>query len=180
MKIEDITGQPVIEHDRFVLRPLQASDAGLILIYAGDERVARMTTSIPHPLPPGASESFIERAHATDRREDVWVIDCSSSGGAELVGLIGMERLEGDTSEVGYWIAPAFWNTGIAAEALAAIISANPQDVSVIFASVFQDNPASARVLTNCGFTYVGDAESFSVARNATVRTWTYSLRLRE
>jgi len=39
---------------------------------------------------------------------------------------------------------------------------------------VFQDNPASARVLTNCGFEYIGDAEAFSVARNAKVPTWTY------
>ncbi|MEL7012306.1 MAG: GNAT family protein [Pseudomonadota bacterium] len=184
MKLEEITktpsDQPVIEAERFVLRPIQASDAGLITLYAGDERVARMTTSIPHPLPPGAAESFIARAHATDRSEDVWVIDCSRSGGAELVGLIGMERIEGDRSEVGYWIAPAFWNTGIASEAVTAMIAANPQDVSVIFASVFQDNPASARVLTNCGLTYLGDAESFSVARDANVRTWTYSLRLKE
>ena len=43
-----------------------------------------------------------------------------------------------------------------------------------IFSAVFQDNPASARVLTNCGFEYVGDAEAFSVARNAKVTTWTY------
>ncbi|MEO0892323.1 MAG: GNAT family N-acetyltransferase [Pseudomonadota bacterium] len=179
MIIEDIKGQPVIEADRFILRPLQASDAGLITLYAGDERVARMTTSIPHPMPPGAAEAFIARAQSEDRTEDVWVIDSSRSGGAELVGLIGMERMEGDQSEVGYWIAPAFWNTGIASEAVAAILAANPQGVSVIFASVFQDNPASARVLTNCGFSYLGDAESFSVARGSNVRTWTYSQRLK-
>ncbi|MEM7733033.1 MAG: GNAT family N-acetyltransferase [Pseudomonadota bacterium] len=178
MKIENITGQPVIETDRFTLRPVQASDAGLITLYAGDERVARMTTSIPHPMPPGAADAFVERTQATDRSEDVWVIDCSPSGGSQMVGLIGMERMDRDQSEVGYWIAPAFWNSGIASEAVSAIIKANPQQAGVIFASVFQDNPASARVLTNCGFAYLGDAESFSVARDANVRTWTYSLKL--
>ena len=35
-------------------------------------------------------------------------------------------------------------------------------------------DPGSARVLTNCGFVYLGDAETFSVARNARVPTWTY------
>jgi hypothetical protein len=29
-------------------------------------------------------------------------------------------------------------------------------------------------VLTNAGFDYIGDAEAFSVARNAKVPTWTY------
>jgi RimJ/RimL family protein N-acetyltransferase len=47
-----------------------------------------------------------------------------------------------------------------------------------MFASVFQDNAASARVLTHCGFRYLGDAETFSVARNASVATWTYSRKL--
>jgi len=40
---------------------------------------------------------------------------------------------------------------------------------------VFQGNAASARVLTNTGFQYLGDAEGFCVARNATLPTWTYS-----
>ena len=30
-----------------------------------------------------------------------------------------------------------------------------------MFATVFQDNPASARVLTNAGFVYLGDAETY-------------------
>ncbi len=47
-----------------------------------------------------------------------------------------------------------------------------------MFAEAFQDNPQSARVLTNAGFQYLGDAESFSVARNARVPTWTYVKRL--
>ena len=61
MKIEPIVEQPVIEAARFVLRPLRRSDAGLIHMYASDERVARGTRSIPHPLPPGATDAFVAR-----------------------------------------------------------------------------------------------------------------------
>jgi RimJ/RimL family protein N-acetyltransferase len=91
-----------------------------------------------------------------------------------VVGLVSLERLSRNQSELGYWVAPAFWNQGVASEVSAAIIEANPMENDTIFAAVFQDNPASARVLTNCGFGYVGDAEAFSVARNAKVATWTY------
>lgn len=178
MKIEPIINQPVIETERFDLRPLRRSDQGLIELYGGDERVARMTTSIPHPLPPGATEAFIARAMAEDRDEDVWAIDGSKSGGAELKGLISLQRMDRNQSEVGYWVAPIYWNTGLASEALKALVDANPLGNVTMFASVFQDNPASARVLTHCGFEYLGDAESFSVARNATVPTWTYSRKL--
>ncbi len=178
MKIDHIVDQPVIETERFVLRPLRKSDQGLIALYTGDARVARMTTSIPHPLPPGATEAFVARAMSDKRTEDVWAIDGTTSGLAEVMGLICLDRLDRNQSEVGYWVAPIYWNTGLASDAVQALIGANPLGNDRLFASVFQDNPASARVLTHCGFEYLGDAESFSVARDATVPTWTYSRKL--
>jgi RimJ/RimL family protein N-acetyltransferase len=180
MRLEQIINQPVIDTERFTLRPLRKSDAGLLELYSSDERIARSTTSIPHPLPPGTTEAFIARVTADDRREDVWVLDGSAHGHAELLGVIGLTCIERGQAEIGYWIAPAFWNTGYASEAVNALIDANPKGCKTIFAEVFQDNPASARVLTNAGFEYIGDAESFSVARDATVATWTYIKKMDE
>ncbi|MFN3938048.1 MAG: GNAT family N-acetyltransferase [Gemmobacter sp.] len=183
MKIDPGAGtftdaQPVIGTERFVLRPPRASDAGLIAMHTGDARVARATSSIPHPLPPGATEAFIARVTAPGRTEDAWVLDGSAHGSAEVLGVISLKRMDRAQSEVGYWIAPAFWNSGLASEAVRALLAANPQSVRTVFAAVFQDNPGSARVLTNNGFEYLGDAESFSVARGARVPTWTYLKRL--
>ena len=178
MKIDTIVNQPVIETERLILRPIRRSDTGLLEMYGADERVARMTRTIPHPLPPGATEAFVARALSDDRGEDTWVLDGTSSGLGEVLGLIALERMDREQSEIGYWVAPAFWNTGLASEAVRALVEANPKASQTMFASVFQDNPASARVLTNCGFQYLGDAEAFSVARGAPVPTWTYLKRL--
>lgn len=178
MSLDQTLAQPVIETERFVLRPLRKSDEGLIAHYTGEERVARMTSSIPHPLPPGATQAYVERALAEDREEDVWAIDGTRDGGAELKGVIGLKRMDRDQSEAGFWIAPVFWNTGLASEALKALVDANPLNNATMFASVFQDNPASARVLIHCGFEYLGDAETYSVSRDAAVPTWTYSRKL--
>lgn len=145
MKIDTIVNQPVVETERMTLRPLRRSDCGLLEIYGADERVARMTRSLPHPLPPGAIDAFIQRATADDRVEDVWAMDASRSNRAELVGLIALERMDRDQSEISYWVAPAFWNTGLAQEAVRGLLEANPLNNQAIFASVFQDNPASAR-----------------------------------
>ena len=174
MKPEIIPNQPVIEAERFVLRPLRKSDAGLVALYTGDRRLAEGTRAIPHPLPPGATEAFIARALAEGREEDVWALDGSAKGLAEVLGLVSLTRMEREQSEVGFWVAPAFWNTGFASEAVAALVAANPHRARTLFAEVFQDNPGSARVLTNCGFDYLGDAECWSVARGARVPTWTY------
>ena len=170
--------QPVVASGRFSLRPLHQSDVGLIDHYASDKRVASMTSRIAHPLPPGASQVFVDRAQAADRDEYVWAMDGTVADGPELMGLISLKQVDIDQSEVGYWVAPPFWNTGLASDAVQALIDANPLNNKTIFASVFQDNPASARVLTHCGFEYIGDAESFSIARNATVQTWTYLKRM--
>ncbi|SLN18933.1 Acetyltransferase (GNAT) family protein [Pseudoruegeria aquimaris] len=178
MKIEAIINQPVIETERFTLRPLRRSDAGLLAMYAGDRRVAEGTRSIPHPLPPGAIEAFITRSTADDRIEDVWVMDGTAHGGPEVQGVISLKPEGEGRSVIGYWVAPLFWNTGLASEAVAALLAANPQNCKTIFAEVFQDNPASARVLTNAGFAYIGDAETYSVARGANVPTWTYLKKL--
>ena len=175
MKLETIAGQAVIESDRFDLRPLRTSDAGLIELNVSDARVAMYTSSIPHPLPPGTTEALIARALADDRIEDFWAMDGRKSGRDEVMGVISLTRMDRNQSEVGYWVAPAYWNTGVASAAVSALLEANPQDCTTFFASVFQDNAVSARVLTNCGFQYLGDAESYSVARAAKVPTWTYS-----
>lgn len=179
MKLETVTVQPVIAAERFIMRPLRKSDAGLITLYTADERVARGTRSIPHPLPPGTAAAMVERAQSPDRTEDIWALDGSEHGLDEVLGLIHLTRMDRKQNEVNYWVAPAFWNTGLASEAVRALIAANPHGAAQIFAEVFQDNPGSARVLTNCGFDYLGDAEAFSVARNATVPTWTYTLKTR-
>lgn len=178
MKLETIVDQPVIPTERFDLRPVRPSDAGLIEFYISDERVARNTSSIPHPLPPGLVEAFIARTRAPDRTEDAWAIDGTKQGSAEVMGVISLKRVDQGQSEVGYWVAPAFWNTGIASQAVAALVAANPQTCRTIFAIVQQGNAASARVLTNCGFRYLGDAETYSLSRGATVPTWTYSRKL--
>lgn len=176
---QSVAAPDAIAAGRFVLRPLRVSDAGLVSLYVSDPRVAEATRSIPHPLPPGAVEAFIARATCGETRGTIWAMDGAATGLSELLGVISLKPMEPGRngmgqSEVGFWVAPQMWNTGIASEAVRALVTANPLGDRTLFAEVFQDNPGSARVLTNCGFEYLGDAETFSVARGGRVPTWTY------
>lgn len=178
MRPELILLQPFIEAERFLLRPIKPSDAGLVALYTSDKRLAEGTRSIPHPLPPGAAAALVARAMSDRREEDVWVMDGSGLGQSEVLGLISLTRMDRDQSEISFWVAPGLWNAGYASEAVQAIVAANPHASRTLFAEVFQDNPGSARVLVNAGFDYLGDAEAWSVARNAKVATWTYVRRM--
>ncbi len=173
------TALPMIPADRFVLRPLRVSDAGPIQMFASDHRVAAMTTTIPHPYPPGAAFAYVERALASADLHADWALDASAHGSSEFLGLVSLTKLDRDQAEIGFWVAPALWNAGFASEAVTALVAANPLRSSALFATAFQDNPGSARVLTNAGFEYVGDAEAYAVARGAMVPTWTYIRKLR-
>ncbi|MGB0660763.1 MAG: GNAT family N-acetyltransferase [Mangrovicoccus sp.] len=179
MKHEIINSSPLIHADRFVLRPARRSDAGLWALYAGDARVASNTTSIPHPLPPGAEEAFVTMAQSPERCEDTWVMDGSANGLGEFLGVISLKRLTCEKAEISYWVAPALWNAGYASEAVEALIAANPHKLDTIFASVFQSNQTSARVLIKAGFDYIGDAEAYCVAQSRMVPTWTYLKKLK-
>jgi RimJ/RimL family protein N-acetyltransferase len=183
LDVKAIAEQPAFPAGRILLRAVRKSDVGLCTMYAGDRRVAEATRSIPHPLPPGAAEAFVARSMSGATRGTVWAMDGTASGLPELVGVISLKPMEvrhgqGGQSEIGYWVAPAFWNLGLASEAVRALIAANPLGDRTFFAEAFQDNPGSARVLTNAGFTYLGDAETWSVARAARVPTWTYLRKL--
>ena len=151
MKHDRVTTQATISAERFVLRPVRALDQGMLEMHAGDARVARMTRSIPHPLPPGAAQAFVARAQDPERTEDVWIMDGSASGFGELLGVVGLERMDRDQCEISFWVVPGLWGSGIATEAVGALIEANPLNCKTVFASVFQDNPASSRLLSNLG-----------------------------
>ena len=159
---------------RLRLRPLRAADAGPMTLYASDPRVARMTTSIPHPYPPGAAEHYI--ANREKRPEErVWAIDASPIGGADFVGVILFREVDAD---IGYWVGPPFWNTGYASEALQAILQHVMEDGKWdrLTARVFEDNPASAHVLEKAGYVETGRAEAHSVARGAMVGSRLFAL----
>ncbi len=172
MKYETVA-QATLKTARLTLRPLKASDAGLISLYADDPRVARMSRRIPHPNPPGAVERFIATVLNGTAGETVWAIDHAASSDEHLVGLIGLTP----DGELGYWVGAPFWDTGFATEAVEAVVQhAFSTGYAVLKAEVFQDNPASARVLTKVGFAFVGEGESYSSARAVTVPVWKYVL----
>ena len=79
----------------------------------------------------------------------------------EAIGGIGLE-LQQDvhrrSAEIGYWLGEPFWGQGIATKALRALTEyafAN-LDLIRLYGSVFEWNPASARVLEKAGYTYEG------------------------
>jgi hypothetical protein len=158
---------------------VRKSDAGLFALYAGDKRVAEATQGIPHPLPPGAAEAFCARAMAVNSEEDIWVMDGTRAALPEVLGVISLKKMDRGQSEVAFWVAPAFWNHGIASEAVQALVAANPQaELHHVRRGISGQSglgPGSDQrglpVPWRC-------RKLFGRARQWTVPTWTYIRRL--
>lgn len=167
--------QDTLATERLRLRRLLPSDAPLLTLYASDARVAKMTTGIPHPYPPGLGEAYVERVSRPGAREIVWAIDSGADAENGLIGTIGLKMRGDQSAELGYWIAPAFWGAGYASEAVGAVVRhADDMGIPSLTAQVFQDNERAARALTRSGFVYLGADEAHSVARGGMVPTFRY------
>ena len=175
----ELERQPDIVTARMRLRRLRRRDAALIALYSSDRRVGWATSRVPHPYPPGAAEALIERATAPGATELYWALDTGDDDENGLIGVIALRPKGEGAGQVGYWVAPAFWNTGYAGEAVEGLIGwAAEHDWRELTAEVFQDNPASARVLTRAGFDYEGEGETYSLARDTMVPSFLYRRRL--
>jgi RimJ/RimL family protein N-acetyltransferase len=167
--------QPDLATPRLRMRRLRPADAALIGLYASDPRVARMTASIPHPYPPGLAEAYVARVLAPAATETAWGLDTGGDGENGLVGIISLKPRPAGEAEIGYWVAPAFWGTGLAGEAVGAVVRhARARGLAALTAQVFQDNAASIRVLTRAGFACLGEDAVHSVARAALAPAFRY------
>ena len=162
-----------IATERLILRAPRPADAGPMTLFAGDKRVANMTTSIPHPYSRQMAETFIEQIAAGKHREHVWAMDASNHGGAEFIGLVVLKK---ESHEIGYWVGSPFWSTGYASEALTGVLAylRTVPGLPEITASVFFDNPASQQVLRKAGFVETGQTWLHSVSRGVEVPSITF------
>lgn len=161
----------VIETDRLRLRTPRHNDAPQLAALAGDERVARMTTAIPHPYPVEVAEGWVMLQAQRQRRgaDYAFVVTHDEA----VIGMVGAHRPRGGALfELGYWIGADFWGRGYATEAARALIAWLERDLGQtrVRATHFRDNAASARVLEKCGFTRTGDVSlRYSLGRDARV-----------
>ena len=71
------------------------------------------------------------------------------------IGVAGVNRR---SAEIGYWLGEPFWGQGIATKAVGALTDYAYAHLDLIrlYATVFEWNPASARVLEKAGYAHEG------------------------
>ncbi len=166
----------LIETVRLRLSPYHADDADALVDNAGRPEVARMLESIPLPFKRGDALDRIAR-RVCDAKRFTLAIRHKESG--RMIGEIAAGSVERDgTPCLGYHLHPDFWGQGIISEAIPAALDHAFRTLSwpIVDADVFDDNPASIKVLEKAGFAPVGVSECQSSARDSDAAGTRYRL----
>jgi ribosomal-protein-alanine N-acetyltransferase len=161
---------PVLHTDRLTLRPFRLSDASAFVALAGALDVARMTSDIPHPLHVWQCRRWLRQA----RGEIRFAIERDG----ELIGGVGYFCHRPRVGELGFWRGQSFWGEGLATEAARAVVRYAFTDgrLTSLTSANFNDNPASARILSKLAFAANGRMRTMSVARGHEVDGTTWQL----
>jgi RimJ/RimL family protein N-acetyltransferase len=145
---------PHIKREGFTLRPWDANDASSLIKHANNPRVAaNLRDGFPHPYTPGDAQKWLDMVGKN--KEDVILAIEVQGEAAGGIGLHGMKDVYRYNCEIGYWLSEIHWGKGIATEAVGAMVKFAFEQTQWLrlFASIFENNFASMRVLEKNGFT---------------------------
>jgi RimJ/RimL family protein N-acetyltransferase len=148
--------------ERLYLRPLAWADAEAVIAICGDWEVARRLGRVPHPYGYPDFRFFLEQVVV---KAPTWAILLRATH--ELAGVIGLSpHPNGESAELGYYIARAHWGQGFATEAGQAVVRLGTEDIGYprLTSGYHADNPASGRVLAKLGFKPIGDSNRMCLA----------------
>ena len=143
----------VLETERLSLRRPTLADVKAIARLANDRRIAENTRRLPHPYSQEQpSSSFATRA--AEPRETAFLIEHNFAP----IGVVGINMLEPEAPEIGYWLGVEHWGQGFGTEAARAMIDYffEEFDRDHLFSGARVANPASRNILEKCGFQWTG------------------------
>ena len=142
-----------IEFSEYMIRDWADDDAGSIVRYANNRKVAIwLRDRFPSPYTASDAKVFLARV-ALQNPRTVFAIATQH----EAIGGIGLEfhdDVHRFTAELGYWLGEPFWGRGIVTDAVRLFTEWAFDRLAVyrIQAAVFAGNDASVRVLEKAGF----------------------------
>lgn len=143
----------IIEKERFSLRSWQLSDAAKLSQHLNNIKIwNNVRDYLPHPYLLEDAQSFIRMNLETDPPRNLAIVFNDEAIGG--LGLVLQDDVNRKNAELGYWLGEAYWNMGIATEAVVAMVHYGLDcfDLHRIYAHVFSSNQRSMRVLEKAGF----------------------------
>jgi 8-oxo-dGTP diphosphatase len=164
--------------ERLIYRRLTPADAADVRGYASRIEVSRYTSTIPHPYPPGAAETWIEATRRPLKESGTLEVALARRADDRALGAFLLRFDTDGGGEIGYVLDSTVWNRGLMSEAVARLVDAAFDDFGLgyLSARVHHENAASQKVLLKNGFRQTGEEVMTYPARGWTARTLWFRL----
>lgn len=138
---------------KITIRPWQKGDEKYLSSYANNIKIANNLRDIfPHPYTWQDASRWISLNDQLSPALNMAILLKNEPVGG--IGIALKEDIYRKNAEIGYWVAEDFWGQGIATRAMELMLkyTFDHFDVVRIYASTFDYNQASQRVLLKSGF----------------------------
>jgi RimJ/RimL family protein N-acetyltransferase len=146
-----------MELERCTVRPWRMEDAAAIQRHADNRKIwINLRDGFPSPYTVDDARRFIASAMAErSPTRFAIVVNGEAAGG---IGFSLHNDVERVSAEIGYWLGEAYWNRGIATEALRAVTvhAMEKHGLTRVFAVPYEWSSASCRVLEKAGYVLEG------------------------
>lgn len=144
----------VLETARLILRKRTVADADALHASYADPQIMTYWSHAPHETIDQTRADFARSIDDPNWR--AWAI--TLKGDDRAIGMVAAgEKRQGGVTELGYIVARSHWGTGIAREAVSAVIDRLfVEGQRRVFADADPDNAASRRLLERLGFKLEG------------------------
>lgn len=180
MSFDDSLPLPRLDCGVAVLRPWRLDDLDSLVASANDASVSRsLRDRFPYPYTGDDGLAWLTRA--VDESDRAWAleIDGNAVGGVSVHPGADVHR---HSAELGYWLGQRHWGRGIMTTVVRAFAPRAMEAFHLyrLYATVYENNPASARVLEKAGFAREGVQKSAVVKRGELMDLYVYALVRRE
>lgn len=135
------------------IRPFSTNDRDKLVHYCNNIHIwNNVRDYFPHPYTLKDAEEYIILCQKQKPTQNFAITINGNLAGS--IGMIIQSDVYSHSGELGYWVAEKYWGKGIATKAVKLIIAYafNELKLERVFASVFDFNKASQKVLGKCDF----------------------------
>lgn len=148
-------------NSQIILTDITPGDKNSYVTHFKDKQICDQTLNIPFPYTIEDANDWLKHVAAQTKQMGRSVNWALRETNGHLIGGIGFHQIEEKNShkaEIGYWLARAHWNQGIATDAVKIVCDFGFKKLrlSRITAHVFNFNIGSARVLIKNNFCLEG------------------------
>lgn len=149
--------------DQVRIRIIEEKDIPFVQEYVSKKEIAD-TTNVPFPYPKDGARQWYKFVNAEREKGNHYPFAILYN--EEFVGSISVRKENEETGAIDYWVAPNFWNKGIATMAVHKAIDFGFEELRFrkFETCCLTENPSSGKVLEKNGFTFV---KEFKISNNA-------------